>query len=356
MSFNKETLNKASKQIANWILLGCILVIAMVVVGGITRLTHSGLSMVTWKPVTGTIPPLNNLEWLAEFDKYKTSPEYIKKNYHFTLEEFKSIFFWEYLHRLLARVIGIVFLIPFIYFVITKKIKSKKMFGILFGMFLLGLMQAVVGWIMVKSGLKDNPNVSHFKLALHFITALVLYSYMIWVWMRLQFKSNELATPHTFKIKKSLLILTCLTFLQIVYGAFVAGLKAGLMYPTYPKMGTEWMPSIMQDNIAEQGLFALINDPYSIQFIHRWLAAIVLIFTFYTVYKMQSVFINRIQTKAKNFILIAIAIQFSLGVLTILYSVPVVLGVLHQLGAVVFLTSILFAFYAFKTTQEDLIC
>lgn len=356
MYFNINTLNKANKQIANWILLGCILVISMVVVGGITRLTHSGLSMVTWKPVTGIIPPLNENQWLAEFDTYKTSPEYIKKNYHFTLEEFKSIFFWEYVHRLLARIIGIVFLIPFIYFVIKKKIKSKKMFLLLGGMFLLGLLQAIVGWIMVKSGLKDNPNVSHFNLASHLITALILYSYMIWVWMRLQFKPNELVTKKNKSIRKTLRTLLIFAILQIIYGAFVAGLKAGLMYPTYPKMGAEWMPKIMRNNIAEQGLFALINDPYSIQFIHRWLAVIVLLLSFYTVYKIQNSFTSVMQKKANKFILIAIGIQFSLGVLTILYSVPVVLGIFHQLGAVVFLTSIIFAFFAFRTNQEELIC
>lgn len=349
-------MNKVKKQISNWILLGCVLVIAMVVVGGITRLTHSGLSMVTWKPITGTIPPLNETEWLVEFDKYKTSPEYIKKNYHFTLEEFKSIFFWEYVHRLLARIIGLAFIIPFVYFVIKKKIKSKKMFALLGGMFLLGLMQAVVGWIMVKSGLKDNPNVSHFNLASHLVTALVLYVYMIWVWMKLTFKPNELVTKDNPKIRKTLTILLVFTTLQIIYGAFVAGLKAGLIYPTYPKMGTEWLPSIIISNIEEQGIFALINDPHAIQFIHRWLAVIVLVYSFYTVHKIQNSFTSVIQKQANKFIVIAIGVQFSLGVLTILYSVPVVLGVLHQLGAVVFLTSIVFAFYTFSRNHEELIC
>jgi len=340
-------------QIAKWLLLGCALVALMVLIGGITRLTHSGLSMVTWKPVTGTIPPLNEMQWQDEFTKYKTSPEYIKKNYHFTLEEFKDIFFWEYLHRLIGRVIGFVFLLPFLYFVLKKKIKSKKLQNNLLVIFFLGGLQGLVGWYMVKSGLVENPNVSHFRLATHLVLALVLFSYIYWIALSLLFPKNDVSTQKTRQIFKWSRVLLFFTTIQIIYGAFIAGLKAGKFYPTYPKMGNEWMPSLITDAFNEEGFISLIENPYTIQFIHRWVAVIVLVLVFYIVSKALKSFLSLYQKNAIRFLLVAISIQFLLGVFTILYSVPVVLGVLHQFGALVFLVSILTIIFFFRQVKTN---
>jgi len=346
-------ISKNNKQIAIWLITGCILVATMVIIGGITRLTHSGLSMVTWKPVTGMIPPLNELEWEAEFSKYKTSPEYIKKNYHFSLAEFKDIFFWEYLHRLIGRIIGFVFLFPFIYFLIKKKIKTKKLRNNLIVIFILGGLQGFVGWYMVKSGLVDNPNVSHYRLAIHLVLALFLFSYIYLVALKLLYPNKDAATRKTHKIFKFTRVLLLLTTLQIIYGAFVAGLKAGKFFPTYPKMGTEWMPKIMSESLSDYGLIALIDDPFIIQFIHRWIAVLVLGIVIYIFVMTRKSFITLYQKRAIWFLFIGISIQFLLGVFTILYSVPVVLGVLHQFGALVFLTSVLTTLYFFKSSNNN---
>ena len=347
-----NSISKNDKQIAKWLLIGCALVATMVFIGGITRLTHSGLSMVTWKPVTGTIPPLNETQWQEEFTKYKTSPEYIKKNYHFTLDEFKDIFFWEYLHRLIGRIIGFVFLIPFLYFVIKKKIKTKKLRNNLIVIFLLGGLQGLVGWYMVKSGLVDNPNVSHFRLATHLVLALLLFSYIYWIALDLLFPKKEIPTKETKQIFKWSRILLFFTSLQIIYGAFMAGLKAGKLYPTYPKMGVEWMPRIIKETFQETGFISLIESPYTIQFIHRWVAVIVLLLVFYIVAKSLKSFLSIYQKNAIRFLIIAISVQFLLGVFTILYSVPVALGVLHQFGALVFLVSILTTIFFFRNATS----
>ncbi len=344
--------SKNNQQIIIWLTIGCLLVTTMVIVGGITRLTHSGLSMVTWKPVTGFIPPLNEIEWQTEFTKYKTSPEYLKKNYNFSLEEFKDIFFWEYLHRLIGRVLGIVFFFPFLYFLIKKKIETKKLRNNLLVIFFLGGLQGFVGWYMVKSGLVDNPAVSHYRLAMHLVLALILFSYIYWIILKLRFPKKEIPTKNTKKLFNLTRLLLIFTTLQIIYGAFIAGLKAGKFYPTFPKMGTEWFPNIIIDGFKENGIITLFENPFAVQFIHRWLAVIVFSLVLYLVFKAQNSFLSLIQKKAINFLLIAIGIQFSLGVLTILYSVPVVLGVLHQFGALVFLVSILTVLYFFRTSNS----
>lgn len=348
---NKQQITSNHKQIAIWLAIGCLLVATMVIVGGITRLTHSGLSMVTWKPVTGMIPPLNEIEWQTEFTKYKTSPEYIKKNYNFNLEEFKDIFFWEYLHRLIGRVLGMVFIFPFLYFLIKKKIKSKKLLKHLLIIFFLGGLQGFIGWYMVKSGLVDNPAVSHYRLCIHLVTALILFSYIYWIIMSLLFPKSSNHTNKTKKVYSFTKILLFFATLQIIYGAFVAGLKAGHLHNTYPKMGNEWFPKMISEGFSEKGYLALFEDHYTVIFIHRWLAVIVFSLVLILVYKAQSNFLSLWQKKSIHFLLIAIGIQFSLGVLTILYNVPVVLGVLHQFGALVFVTSILTVLYFFKDTH-----
>ena len=343
--------NKTPKIVGYWLLLGAFLVIVMVVIGGITRLTQSGLSIVEWKPITGTIPPLNEQEWMVEFNNYKTSPEYIKSNSHFSLEDFKSIFWWEYIHRLIGRVIGFVFLIPFLWFYFTKKLKNKSLFRNLIIIFLLGGLQGFIGWFMVKSGLVNRPSVSHYRLALHLSTALILVGYILWT--ALPILSVKLTkTPVIPKLTKKLKILLSLVSVQILFGAFTAGLKAGYIYPTYPKMGTDWLPQAGIDAFQNMGVMGLFENPILVQFIHRWLAVLVLIFFIDFFLSARKSVLTPIQKKCNQFLIWSIVFQFTLGIFTLINSVPVSLGVLHQLGAVIILTSLIVSMYFYKKIKE----
>jgi len=347
------SVTKNDKQIAYWLILGIILVALMLILGSITRLTNSGLSMVTWKPITGTIPPLNDLQWQEEFTKYQTSPEYIKLNYHFDLSQFKEIFIWEYSHRLLGRVVGLVFFFPFMYFIIKRKIKSNILLFHLLAIFILGGLQGVIGWFMVKSGLKDHPHVSHFWLAIHLTTALFLISYIFVTVLHLLFPKLNLQTSQTKKVSKLSKVLLVVTSLQIIYGAFVAGLKAGKLHATYPKMGNEWFPKIISENFKTNGILSFFEDAFLIMFTHRWLAVVVLLLVSYIIYVARNMVLTNNQKTALKLLLIAISIQFLLGMFTIMYSVPVVLGVLHQFGAMLFLLSILTLIYFFKNDDSN---
>ncbi len=341
--------NKTPKIVGYWLLLGAVLVITMVVIGGITRLTHSGLSMVNWHPISGIVPPLNQADWTSEFTHYKTSPEYIKHNYHFTLDDFKSIFWWEFIHRFIGRVIGIVFLVPFLWFYFTKKLTDKKLVKNLIVIFLLGGLQGFIGWFMVKSGLVNRPSVSHFRLALHLVTALFLFSYIFWTALPILTKTPKEQKFHP-KLQKNLKILLGLTSLQIIYGAFTAGLKAGYIYPTYPKMGLDWLPDIAIESLKTTGISVLIDNPIWVQFIHRWLAALVLFFFVKFYLKARKLKLNTSQIKCNNTLIGLIILQITLGIFTLINAVPVSLGVLHQLGAVLVLATLVLSLYYYKDT------
>lgn len=226
---------KCDRSIIIWLVFVCLMIFAMVIIGGITRLTDSGLSMVEWKPLMGAIPPLTEAEWLRVFDLYKQYPEYQKVNSGMELSEFKFIFFWEYFHRLFGRLIGVVFFIPYVYFLFKKKIE-KKLNKKLFIAFILGGLQGLMGWYMVKSGLIDRPDVSHFRLAAHFGLALTIIGYIFWIILgQINFSNQKLI--YYPKLFWSLAILLVILSVQIIYGAFVAGLDAGLAYNTFPTMG-----------------------------------------------------------------------------------------------------------------------
>lgn len=323
---------KGNKSIYRWLITGCILVALMVVIGGITRLTQSGLSMVEWKPIMGTLPPMNEGEWIDAFDKYKQSPEFEHFNYNFELSDFKSIFWWEYIHRLLARIIGMVFLIPFFIFLFKKKI-SKPLRKKLIFVFVLGAFQAVLGWFMVKSGLSKDPHVSHYRLAAHLITALALLCYIYWValWVKNGEEQLEKRKGPFIKFSKIFIVLI---FIQITYGALVAGLKAGLFYNTFPKMGDDWFPEALANTFNDYGLIGIFDSPILVQFMHRMIAYCIIIFAVFLWVKGRKANLNSYENQALNFVLIAVGIQFTLGVLTLLYVVPVSLGVIHQCGAI----------------------
>jgi len=251
--------NITPKIIGYWLFLGALIILGMIVLGGYTRLSHSGLSIVSWKPITGILPPLTQAEWIEEFDAYKSTPEFIYRNYNFTLAEFKSIYWPEYYHRLLGRAIAFVFLIPFIYFLSKGYFKSKKLINHLVVIFFLGLLQGFVGWYMVKSGLVDMPAVSHIRLTIHLLTALTLYCYLIWVALPIVFPQQFSKNNYNLKLKKISLVLLLLLLIQLIYGGLVAGLKAGLVFPTFPKMGDEWIPDILQLEFERSGMSSLFN-------------------------------------------------------------------------------------------------
>ncbi|MDX2362310.1 MAG: COX15/CtaA family protein [Crocinitomicaceae bacterium] len=330
-----ENFTKHDRQVFNWLMTGVIMIIMIVVIGGITRLTQSGLSMVKWEPIMGTLPPLNDQQWNEAFELYQGSPEFHHYNNYFALSDFKAIYFWEYLHRLIARIIGLVFIIPCIVFWIRKDFtaKTKRKVLIIFG---LGTLQAVLGWVMVKSGLVDQPHVSHYRLAAHLITALGLMAYIYWVAMGLKY---IVETRRKSKALRWIKWLLAGIVLQIIYGAFVAGLKAGLMYNTFPKMGTEWYPENFTRILNRQGWMSWMESGGMVQFVHRMLALTILLFSIIFWIKFRKANFSVIQQALSNFFMATILLQVILGIYTLIFAVPVELGVLHQFGAIIVLLS-----------------
>ncbi len=332
-------LSKAHKQIVIWLLTGCTLVCAMVVIGGITRLTGSGLSITEWKVIMGTFPPLNQADWQVVYEKYQQSPQFLKVNYTMGMEDFKSIFWWEYLHRLLGRLIGIVFIIPFLYFLFTGKFREKALVRKLVVLFLLGAFQGFLGWFMVKSGLQDNPHVSHYRLAAHLITAFFVYGFTFWFALDLLYPRAAETVPAHKKIRTTSAVLFFVLVIQIIYGAFVAGLKAGRIYNTWPKMGDTWVP----EGIAamQPGWINIFENLGTIQFIHRTIAFLIVALTVTIWYQSRDLISNR-QKFALNLLIAGVLLQFTIGVFTLLYAVPITLAVLHQAGALVLFTITIF--------------
>ncbi|MBA3898643.1 MAG: COX15/CtaA family protein [Bacteroidetes bacterium] len=331
-----------NKPVIIWLLTGCALIFIMVIIGGITRLTQSGLSIVEWNLLMGSIPPLNDAAWQELFLKYQNSPQYQLVNYHFSLEEFKSIFWWEYIHRLFGRFIGIVFFVPFLFFLLTKKL-SKPLIRKLLILFALGGFQGFLGWFMVKSGLVKDPAVSHYRLAAHLITAFITFGYTFWIALELWFEGKKEENP-ALELKPSVLALFAVVTLQIVYGAFVAGLRAGNLYTTFPKMGDEWMAESVSFAYAKFGFISLFENPASVQFIHRCLAYAVVGLSFY-VWRKANLSSNNPVKQAANILLAVITGQFLLGIFTLIYSVPVSLGVLHQAGAFVAFAAVIYLLF-----------
>jgi cytochrome c oxidase assembly protein subunit 15 len=339
-------MTKHRNSIVLWLISGCVLIGLMVIIGGITRLTHSGLSMVEWKPITGIIPPLNESDWMLEFEKYQKSPEFIHLHNYFSLEDFKKIFFWEYLHRLIGRIIGIVFIIPFCYFYfknhLTKQLKKRVLV-----IFSLGFFQGFLGWFMVKSGLVDNPNVSHYRLAAHFTTALFLIIYIYYT--VLEYKYGKRIGFSTKILAKPLLIIFCLLTIQITYGAFVSGLKAGFMYNTYPKMGEDWIPESMNIAFQNEGFISLLENKVVVQFMHRIIPLFILSLIVYLYLKIKQSAVEKLK-KIFTFFIFAILLQITFGILTLIYQVPLSLGVIHQAMAIVLLLLFTKVYYLAKKT------
>ena len=309
---------KSNKYVIYWLLTGCTLIFIMVVVGGITRLTHSGLSMSDYKLITGTLPPMNQQQWEDAFELYKQYPEYQKLNYHFDLDDFKSIYFWEWLHRVIGRLIGVVFIIPFLFFLVRKNLDKstiKKCLVLLF----LGGFQGFLGWYMVKSGLVDRPDVSHYRLAAHLTTAFLTFAYSLWVALDLRYPSRK---EVQVKIRNLIRVTWFVLVLQIIWGAFVAGLDAGFIHNHWPMMSEGKL--IHQTVYIEQQpvIRNFFEGKSGVQFVHRYMAYIVVGLIVFLWYRTKKMNLTPLQSKGILSLLILVGLQFLLGVLTLIYAVP----------------------------------
>lgn len=320
------------KPIAIWLLICCAMVFAMVVVGGVTRLTNSGLSIVEWQPIVGTLPPITKGDWDELLEKYRETPQYQKINKGMSVDEFKSIFWWEYFHRLLGRLIGLVFFVPFIYFLLRKKI--NRSLGIkLTGIFLLGGLQGFMGWYMVMSGLVNDPHVSQYRLTAHLGLAFVIFAAMFWVALGLLSPKNS--NSKTDEMRQSLrrfsFGLTTLIFIMVLSGGFVAGIRAGLAYNTFPLMNGHLIPPDLF--ILEPWYRNFFDNMTTVQFDHRLIAWILAFTVPLFWFKSRKIELSGMTRLACNFLLLMLAIQISLGIATLLHVVPISLAASHQGGA-----------------------
>lgn len=325
------------KPIAIWLLVCCALVFAMVVVGGVTRLTHSGLSIVEWQPIIGTVPPLSQGDWEVLFEKYHQTPQYKKVNLGMSLEEFKGIFWWEYFHRLLGRVIGLAFFIPFLYFIARREIDGPL--GLkLAGIFLLGGLQGAMGWYMVKSGLVDNPHVSQYRLTAHLGLAIIIYGAMLRVALGLLSPGGiSYGNIRLRSLRRFSLMLTALIFIMILSGGFVAGIRAGLAYNTFPLMNGHFIPP--EIFMLEPWYRNFFDNMATVQFDHRMIAWTLAILVPIFWLKSRDMPLPGSARLACSLLLLMLMVQIGLGIATLLLVVPLPLAASHQAGAVLLFTA-----------------
>ncbi len=360
-----ELQDKKSRAVANWLILGVVMTIVQIALGGITRLTGSGLSITEWDVVTGTLPPLNQAAWLALFEKYKTTPQFQLLNFDFTIDNFKFIFFWEWFHRLWARIIGLVFAFGFIYFIV-KKYFQPTMIRPLVILFLLGALQGGIGWIMVASGLEgDAVYVKPTRLALHFIFALGLLSYTYWFALSLKVKPVEKAhlsseAQQSFKgFRVWAWVVLGLLFFQLIYGALMAGHKAANVASTWPTINGEWVPTHLMGK--ESFFLNAIDNTTWIHFVHRGLAYILLAVVIYWVAQMRKIKGNLFWSNVNTLPLYFVLLQVLLGVFSVLTSKHIIPGTwgnfewmaqLHQLVGMLLLLSVVNIIYATKSVRD----
>ncbi len=342
--------DKSTRIVANWIFLGVGMLIIQVLLGGITRLTGSGLSITEWKPIMGAMPPVGEAEWQQVFYKYQQIAQYKYINQHFTLSNFKFIFFWEWFHRLWARLIGVVFLIPFIYFLIKKYFKTWMVVPLVI-LFLLGALQGAIGWIMVQSGLNDNDvYVNHIRLAAHFMAAMVLICYALVFGLKLVVnKADRIAQP---VLLRGAIVITVLVCIQLIFGAFMAGLKAAASAPTWPDINGMILPGGIFSN---GGFFYnIVHNKITIHFIHRTLAYIITFFIIIWWFNAKGVSASPTFNKAKNLTFFLVITQVCLGIFTVLSSNKIVAGKfgtfewlaeIHQLTGMLLLLSLVAVIY-----------
>ena len=355
----KELTHRSSRPIAIWLLIGVGMIVVQILLGGITRLTGSGLSITEWNVVTGTFPPTNNQLWLLEFDKYKLTPQYNLLNFDFTLQDFKKIFFWEWFHRFWARLIGVVFAIPFIVFLIQKRFRPSMVKPMLI-LFLLGALQGAIGWIMVASGLEgDAIYVKPTKLALHFIFAMGLLCYTFWFALDLLVpKEKIVSSPSVRKLNIGIL---AVLVLQLVYGAFMAGHKAATAAATWPDINGHIIPPGMMG--SNEGLLNLVDNKITIHFIHRGLAYLLLILIILLTIRLYKVTGPSLINKTKWWPLLLVIAQIILGIASVLWSLKIIpnqwglfewMAQLHQLVAMCLLLSLIWILYLVRNkTQQN---
>lgn len=328
-----------------WFAIGLVMIFFQIVIGGVTRLTGSGLSITKWEIVTGTLPPMNEREWVEEFDKYKLTPQYEKINEGMDLGEFKFIYFWEYFHRLWARVMGFVFLLPFIYFIVTKRLSGKLLMKV-FGLFLLAALVASFGWIMVASGLIERPWVNTYKLTLHLSLAIITFLYL---W-HLFFSVSDVHKVFMGRGKRSFLLLIFIgVAVQIMLGGIVSGAKAAMAYPSWPLMNGEWIPDVLS-NSAYWHPDSFINYdknvffPAFIQFVHRGLAYVLFFVIISWIWKTSDIVDKN--WKLSNWLLgVLLVLQVVLGILVLLNAkgtIPVFYGVMHQAVGILLISTLLY--------------
>jgi cytochrome c oxidase assembly protein subunit 15 len=339
----RSTLQK-QRPVAIWLYIGVGMIIIQVLLGGITRLTGSGLSITEWKPILGSIPPMNEQAWQTAFDKYKEIGQSKYINSHFNLSDFKAIYFWEWLHRDWARLMGVVFAIPFVIF-LRKKMIDRSMIQPMVILFILGGLQGAIGWIMVQSGLnEENLYVNHIRLAVHFISALVLGCYVLWFALKLSTPAAEIL-PMKKLAKLNGWLLGLLT-VQLIYGAFMAGLHAALIASTWPDINGMWVPGSM----LTQGSFLadITHNQITIQFIHRGLAYLIAIFVAIWWWKSAEAPENSLLHRIRYLPLLLVLLQVLLGVLTILGSqvkIPITLAILHQFTGLMLLLALIWTLF-----------
>jgi cytochrome c oxidase assembly protein subunit 15 len=336
----------AAHAVAAWLLVCCALVFAIVVVGGVTRLTHSGLSIVEWQPIVGTVPPLNQAEWQETFLKYQQTPEFQKVNHAMSLDEFKGIFWWEYFHRLLGRVIGAVFLLPLLWFALRRQIDrplALKLAGIL----ILGGLQGAMGWYMVKSGLVDDPRVSQYRLTAHLGLAFLIFAVMLWVALDLLFRRTDAGSAWApAGLRQGATWLLGLNFLMVLSGGLVAGIHAGFAYNTFPLMnGYAVPPEIF---MIEPWYLNFFNNMATVQFDHRLLAWLLAVLVPWFWIAARRVELTPRARLGINLMLVMLIIQIALGIATLLLVVPVPLAAAHQAGAMLLFSAALFTRHALR--------
>ena len=323
-----------------WLTITLILVFCIIIVGGLTRLTNSGLSITEWELFKGILPPLNQSSWDIYFNLYKTIPQYKLMNYNMSINEFKVIFYWEYFHRLLARVIGLFFLFPLLFFYFTKKI-NKKLLNICSFILYLIIFQGVIGWYMVKSGLVNDVTVSHYRLSLHLSIAFIIISSIFWLLLNIRMKTYKIF----FNLQKEnafYLILIILIFMQIILGAFVSGLDAGRIYQTWPFMGDSYFPNDV--NLENSKKLFNFNDHSLVQFYHRNLAYLI---TGYIVFLSFFIFKKKIENlyNPLKIVIFILSIQILLGILTLISGLNIYLASAHQISSVILVFSAINLYY-----------
>ncbi len=335
--------NQLKNYVSLWLGTMFWLIAIMIIVGGLTRLTDSGLSITTWELFSGFLPPLNPIDWENYFNLYKEIPEYKIQNFSMTISEFKIIFWWEWIHRFLGRLVGIAFLIPLIFF--TIKLNFNKLKSLYFIFFLI-CFQGFLGWYMVSSGLVDRIDVSHYRLSIHLLMAFIILSLIYWNYLKLK-KINMNNEINTFLV----LIFVFLIFLQIIIGAFVSGMDAGQIYNSWPLMGNNYFPN---DNVVSN-LFKLnaFNDPSLVQFIHRNLAYLIFIVYLIIFYKVYFNKLNNLRNSI-NIIGIFLILQILLGILTILNGAQIYIASMHQITSIFLVSSCIYLLFINRKTSLQL--